>query len=199
MFVQIIQARATDPQGLKKQSERWNEELKPGAKGFLGSTVGVTDEGQFFTAARFESEEAARANSERPEQGQWWQETSQYLENPQFADHTDVTTSLGGGSDDAGFVQVMQGRTTDRERSDQMEKEFEELGPKMRPDIIGGYTCWKDDGSFTSINYFTSEAEARKGESQEIPSEYQESFKEWMTLYSDMRYLDLKDPWLTSP
>ncbi|MGE5763508.1 MAG: hypothetical protein ACM3ZF_06425, partial [Mycobacterium leprae] len=56
--------------------ERWVEELAPGAAGWLGSTAGVTDDGRFIGLARFESEQAARRNSDRPEQGRWWAETS---------------------------------------------------------------------------------------------------------------------------
>lgn len=199
MFVQIVQGRATDPQGLKKQSERWDEEIKPGAKGFLGSTVGVTEDGQFFAAARFESEEAARANSDRPEQSQWWEETSQYLEDPTFIDYTNVKVSLGGGSDDAGFVQAMQGRAKDIDRAQQMDDEFEKIAPKVRPDLMGGFTCWQDDGSFTTVNYFTSEAEARKAEKEDPPEEFQERLQEFMDLFEDMSYIDLKDPWYSSP
>ena len=199
MFVQVIQARTTDPQGLKKQSERWDEEVKPGAKGFLGSTVGVTEDGQFFAAARFESKEAARANSDRPEQSQWWEETSQYLEGPKFLDYTNVKVNMGGGSDDAGFVQAMQGRTTDLERAQQLDSEFEKIASNARPDLIGGFTCWQDDGTFTAVNYFSSEEEARKAEKQDPPAEFQDALQEWQSLYEDMSYIDLKEPWYSSP
>ena len=199
MFVQVIQGRATDPQGLKKQAERWDEEVKPGAKGFLGSTVGVTEDGQFFAAARFESEEAARANSDRPEQSQWWEETSQYLEGPKFLDYTDAKVMGRGGSDDAGFVQAMQGRVKDLERAKELDERFEKVAPNVRPDLIGGFTCWKDDGTFTGVNYFTSEAEARKGEKQDPPAEFQEALQEWQNLYEDISFVDLKDPWYSSP
>jgi hypothetical protein len=71
--------------------------------------------------------------------------------------------------------------------------------PNARPDIIGGYTAWDPDGSlFTSVNYFTSEAEAREGEKKELPAEMQELFGEWQSLTKDLRYIDLKDPWFSS-
>ena len=41
MFAQILQGRVTDPAGIQKQWERWVEDIKPGAPGFLGSTGGM--------------------------------------------------------------------------------------------------------------------------------------------------------------
>src|SRR5688572_14894709 len=117
MFVQVIQGKAKDPAGLKKQWERWDQELRPQASGYLGGTAGVTADGKFIALARFESEDAAKANSDSPEQGKWWEETSQYLEDPMFHDCREVTLSNGGGSDEAGFVQVMQGKSTDVEKA----------------------------------------------------------------------------------
>ena len=72
MFVQVIQGKAKDAAGLRKQWERWDQELKPAAKGYLGSTAGVTADGEFIALVRFEDEAAARANSDSPEQSAWW-------------------------------------------------------------------------------------------------------------------------------
>lgn len=200
MFVQVIQGRASDAQGLRKQFERWNEEIKPGAAGFLGSTGGVTEDGELFIAARFESEDAARKNSERPEQGKWWEETSQYIDGEAtFIEYTQVQQMKDGGSNDAGFVQAMQGRTSDINKAKQMDEEFADVSRDVRPDLIGGITAWKEDGTFTSVNYFTSEAEARKAETQEPPPEVQKQMQDWMSLFSDMKYIDLKEPWFSSP
>ena len=74
MFVQIIEGKARDAEGLKRQGDRWAEEVGPGAVGFLGVTSGVTADGRAITIARFESEEAAKANAARPEQSAWWSE-----------------------------------------------------------------------------------------------------------------------------
>ncbi len=201
MFVQVIQGRAKDAAGLKKQTDRWHEELGQGAEGFLGATSGVTEDGEFFTAARFESEEAARRNSDRPEQGKWWEETSQYLDGEAtFTDYPNAQTWLGGGSDDAGFVQAMQGRYTDVKKAIELgQKMPEDRMRQHRPDIIGGVECWLDDGTYTSINYFTSEREAREGEKKEMPAEMQEGMQEWMSLMEgEVKFIDLKDPWLYS-
>ena len=109
MFVQVIEGKVSDKAGLRRQMDRWEAELRPGAAGFLGSTGGVTDDGVGFAVARFESADAARANSERPQQGEWWAETEKCYDGPvSFTDSEDVEEFLSGGSNDAGFVQVMK-------------------------------------------------------------------------------------------
>ena len=75
MFVQVIQGPVSDAGQMRSRLERWADELAPGSIGWLGTTAGVTDDGTFVALARFESEEAARQNSDRPEQSAWWEET----------------------------------------------------------------------------------------------------------------------------
>jgi hypothetical protein len=76
----------------------------------------VTDDGTAFVAARFESADAAAANSGRPEQSDWWAETEKCFDGPvSFVDCDDVETFRAGGSDDAGFVQVIRGEVNDIE------------------------------------------------------------------------------------
>ena len=69
MFAQVIHGPVTDPAAVQALGERWVNELSPGATGWLGSTSGVTSDGIFVIFAWFESAEAARRNSDRPEQG----------------------------------------------------------------------------------------------------------------------------------
>src|SRR4051794_38537138 len=71
MFIQIIQGKVSDADHLRRQLERWRKEIKPGAKGYLGHTGGVTADGRTIAMVRFESEADAKANSDRPEQGAW--------------------------------------------------------------------------------------------------------------------------------
>jgi hypothetical protein len=199
VFVQVIQAKASDPQGLRRQFERWDRELKPGAAGFLGSTGGVSADGEFIAIARFDSEEAARANSSRPEQGQWWAETEKYLDGTaSFYDCTEVDVGQGGGSDDAGFVQVIQGVVKDKELMRRTEREFEDQMRDVRPDVIGSITGWQGD-NFTSFVYFTSEAEAREGERRQQQTEGGPDSEEWTGNMTNVKFIDLKDPWMTSP
>ena len=200
MFVQVINAHVSDAAAVKALGERWYAELAPGATGWLGSTAGVTADGELVLLARFESADAAQRNSDRPEQGEWWSEAEQHFtDEPTFRNYDDVIEVGGGGSDDAGFVQVMFGKTSDPAREREITKEFDPVGTGFRPDILGGIACIDDDGTFTQAFYFTSEAEARAGEKEEVPEAMRESFEESMSRTSDLRYLDLTDPWLYSP
>jgi hypothetical protein len=202
MFVQIIRSKAKDPAGIRKMWEKADQELTPGAIGFLGSTGGIADDGTAIAAVRFESEDAARQNSARPEQDAWAREFQQFVESPiQYMDSTDVELFGNGGSDDAGFVQVIQARATDRARLNELNTEFETTMREARPDLIGGLTAWHPDaaGWFTNVIYFTSESEARKGESQELPPEMKAKWDEWMSLMQDVEFIDLHDPWMASP
>lgn len=196
MFVQIIEGRTRDPEGLMSQGERWQTEVGPGAVGFLGVTAGVTEDGKAVTIARFESEAKARANGERPEQSAWWSEMSKFFEgDPTFTESSDVEEFLAGGSNDAGFVQVMKSRGVDRGRMAKLNEQFEKFAGE-RPDLIGGLRIWTGPDSCTEVNYFTSEAEARTGEKQELPAELQSLMAEFSDLMKNTEFLDLKDPYM---
>ena len=131
MFVQVIQGQVSDAAKVRAQLEKWVAEVSPGADGWLGSTAGVTEDGRAVALARFESEEAARRNSDRPEQGAWWAEMAAlFSDEPVFHDSTGVEVDTQGDPSDAGFVQVMQGRTSDPERAKRADGE--------RPDGVAG-------------------------------------------------------------
>jgi hypothetical protein len=201
MFVQVVQGKAKDAAGLKKQWERWDQEIKPGATGYLGSTGGVTADGEFITLARFESQDAAKANSDRPEQTKWWEETSQYLDDPMFHDCTEVELMKDGGSDQAGFVQVIQGKVTDVEKARALDREGQDQMNEMRPDVIGGVVAWHpENGRFTNAIYFTSEAEARAKEKESSDSpEFQKFMSEWQAISDgEPKFLDITEPWYSS-
>jgi hypothetical protein len=199
MFVQVIQGKTDDPAALRGQMDRWEQELKAGAKGYLGSTMGVTAGGDVIGIARFESAEAAAANSTRPEQGEWFAQTEKLFSGPvTFHDTSEVDVTLVGGSDDAGFVQVMQGRIHDLAALRKMEEQFMPEMPKQRPDVIGSVRARYGDGEFTDFIYFTSEAEAREGESK-MSEQSNADMGEWEKTMQVDRYFDITDPWLYSP
>ena len=178
--------------------ETWTRDLAPGATGWLGSTAGVTADGQGIAVVRFESEEAARANSERAEQGAWWAETEKLLEDVQFSESSDVSQFLAGGSDDAGFVQIMKVAGVDRAKVEEGDRQFEPVAAKLRPDLIGGVRVWTGPDSMIEANYFTSEDDARKGESEPPPAEFAEGFAEFMEMMSKAEFVDFSDPYLHS-
>jgi hypothetical protein len=195
MFVQVIKGRTKDPAGLRRQLEQWRSDLKPGAVGFEGSTVGIADDGTFIALARFADAESAQRNSDRPEQGAWWEETSKYLDGePTFRESTDTSTLFDGGSNDARFVQVMEGTVPDRAKAEAMETpEMLDQLRAARPDLIGGLRVWFDDGAYLEVGYFTSEEDARKGEQT---SEFEASQEDYTSMWGQPTYLDLRDPLL---
>lgn len=199
MFIQVIQGKVSDPQGLQRCFDRWNEELEPGAEGYLGSTSGTCEDGTHIVLARFESEEAARRNSERPEQGEWWAETEGCYDGPvTFMDCKDVTEFWGGGSDQAGFVQIMEGHTSDATRMRDLLGRARDRIQEFRPEIIGGtFATYGDDGYVEAV-YFTSESEARSHEKVEIPDDLRSLFEEERELTADVAYFDLHEPVLVS-
>ena len=178
MFIQVIQGKVSDPELLRRQTEAWRKDIKPGAKGYLGSTGGVTPDGRGITLVRFESEDAANANSQRSEQGSWWNETAKaFGGEPTFHNCHDADELLGGGSNDAGFVQVIQGRAKDEKGMRSRVKEMEPRLRESRPDILGITVAWHGDGGgFTQAVYFKSEAETRKKEKETEQDELREEF-----------------------
>jgi hypothetical protein len=202
VFVQVFQGQISDAEQMRRAAEDWVQRLAPGADGWLGSTIGVTDDGYLVGVARFESAEAARRNSGRAQQGEWFAGIEkQFPQGVEFHDCSEVYVARRGGSDEAGFVQVMQGRTADVARLREMTSRLDSDYPDLRPDLLGYITALHDgqDGAFTQVLYFTSEEEARAGEQGEMPAEAAEVLREAMELIEDLRYYDLREPWLHSP
>lgn len=84
-----------------------------------------------------------------------------------FHDCTLVDVRGDGGSDDAAFVQVIQGKVTDVDKARELDRSMEEQLRRLRPDVIGGIVAWHPrDGRFTNAMYLTSEAEARGKEKE---------------------------------
>jgi hypothetical protein len=200
MFIQVIQGRTADAQGLRAAVDRWEKDIAPGAEGWLGSTGGVTEDGRAIAVVRFESEEAARRNSERPEQDSWWRETEKLFDGgATFRDSSDVVVDLQGDPDRAGFVQVMQGRTSDPARARELMTQDPEMWAKFRPDVLGSVEILHDGGAYTMVLYFTSEADAREGERKEVPPELKATMDEMDKLtVEEPEFFDLKQPEMRS-
>jgi len=202
MFVQVIQGRARDAAGLRGAVERWSRDLAPDAVGWLGSTGGVTDDGRFIALVRFESAEAARRNSDRPEQDRWWSETSALLDGEAaFADSENVTVDVTGGDPDrAGFVQVMRGRSSDPQRAKELMDQDADKWAAFRPEVLGSVAVGHPGGGYTMAMYFTSEADAREGERKQPPPELAGQMEEMDKLsVGEPEFFDLPHPWIQSP
>ncbi|BCJ34694.1 hypothetical protein Athai_21970 [Actinocatenispora thailandica] len=195
MFMQIIQGRVRDAAATMATLERWHQDIEPGATGFLGATYGISDDGTCVIAVRFESEEAAQRNSRRPEQSQWWARMEgNFVDGATFHDCSDVTMLLSGGRDDAGFVQVIQGRVHGRDRLHTLVEQSGELISRYRPDIVGATVAIDEDGYFTETVAFRSEKEAREAESKPRPPDAARVLEEEMSHLDDVHYVDLREP-----
>ena len=195
MFIQIIQGRCRDQGKVRALGDRWISDLAPGSVGWLGGTYGFTDDGQFVGVVRFDSRESAAANGVRPEQTAWWKEMESCFDGPvTFHDCDDVTLMLGGGSDSAGFVQILQGKVDDAAKFKELMGDTEMLH-QMRPDIMGATLAIEPDGTFTETVAFTDEQSAR---SAEHTPESERFVQEMGAMMHDVSYYDLHTPWFTS-
>jgi hypothetical protein len=193
MFTQIILGRVSDPAALRAKLDEWEATIRPQAEGYLGTTAGVTDDGDSVAVVRFSSTEAAMRNSERPEQGAWWEATTACFEGPiTFLDSEDTITWLRGAAPSSTFVQVMRGRVTDRDRLRELAATAEPDISRLRPEILGSLIALQDDGAFAQAVYFTDEEKARAAEAAAEPDD---RIAEFDALLSEVEYYDLRDPW----
>jgi hypothetical protein len=201
MFVQVIQGPVADADRLRAQFDRWVADLAPGAIGWLGSTAGITEDNQLVVLARFESAEAAQQNSDRPEQTAWWEETVTLLEKePLFRNSSTVEVDTPGDPGQAGFVQVMMGRSSDPDRARELMANDQTDWQAFRPEILGTVSVGYEGGEWLMAIYFTNEEEAREGERKEPPPEMAAMMEEMNELtIGEPVYYDLKDPWLHAP
>jgi hypothetical protein len=198
MFAQVIQAKTSNPEGFRQMQEKWDKDVRPGAKGWVGMTGGVSPDGTLVICVRFESEEAATANSERPEQSAFFEEAKKNFDGePTFVNSSD-TDVQGDPSDDAGFVQVMSYDVHDRTKLEELEAKVIPELMKARPDVLGQLRVW-DGSRAIDFLYFTSEAEAREGEKKlGSDPELQKQMEAFMALGGEPTFIDLPDPILRS-
>ncbi|MCZ7531539.1 MAG: hypothetical protein M5U31_15105 [Acidimicrobiia bacterium] len=151
----------------------------------------MADDGRAVLIARFESAEAAKANSERPEQGEWWAETEKCFDGGvDFVDSEEVDIWLGGGSDDAGFVQIMKG-SSNRARAREMDEVMTGKMADFRPDVLGGYRVWTGPETYVEVAYFSSLEEARAGEKKEPPPRW------WLRWAASRRHRPTSSTWIS--
>jgi hypothetical protein len=195
VFIQIIQGKCTKQDELHALLDSWRADLSPGATGWLGGTYGFTDDDMFVGVVRFESRESAMANSARPEQSAWAEKFAACMDGEvSFHDCDDVTLMMDGGSDDAGFVQIIRGTVDDPAALKSMMTDTTLLH-EMRPEILGATLAIEEDGTFTETVAFTDEAKAREGEQLEPPEDVRRALE---PLLAHATFYDLHHPWFES-
>lgn len=200
VFLQIIQAPVADVDGVRDHFDHWFEDLADGATGWLGTTAGTTDAGELFAAVRFVSTEAARRSSQREEQDSWWQELLRRLDGePVVQNCSDVAEIAGGGSDDAGYVQVVQGRASDLADVLHDIARAAETTLPHRPSLIGGYLAAHDEGGgFSEVLYYPDAEAADDKQSEQLRESQLSRIQEKSAFLTDLRRLEITDPWLHS-
>jgi hypothetical protein len=202
MFIQVIQGPAGSAEALRAASYRWTHELGSTSIGWLGCTSGVTEEGIFFSAERFESEQKAMLEGGRPGRRRWWSEMSRNLTGEAtFVNCRDVEVYAPDPTaiDKAGYVQIVQGRVTD---STLMRTLLRSMSKEMildRQDLLGSTLALHPDDGYTHILYFTSEDDALAAEIRETPPRIKSIMDTIYELHvTAPRYHLLTAPWVHS-
>jgi hypothetical protein len=196
VFIQVMQGKCTRPDEMRALSQEWVEQSGPGADGWLGGTYGFTDDDTFFGVIRFTDRDSAMANSARPETSAFAERMGALFEGSvEFHDCDDVTLLFDGGSDEAGFVQVIRGKVDDPARLRAVMTNPAQALREMRPDILGGTLAIEPDGTFTETIAFTDEESARSGETAEPPADVA---GELAWAMQGATFYDLRHPWFES-
>lgn len=197
MFIQMVQGRCDRQDEMRGLVDDWCGAMAD-QPGWLGGTYGFTDDGRFVGIVRFENSTVCRNNASTSDAAMWWAGAEALFEGScEIHESEDVSMMLDGGSDDAGFVQVMRGTVADADkfRHVMTDTEMTNMLHQARPEIIGATLAMEPDGTFIETVAFTDEASARKGEQTDMPAEMQSEFESAMT---DVEYLDLHHPWFAA-
>lgn len=202
MFVEIFEGHVRDAAGLRTQIDRWAKILPSGALGWLGATGGIADDGTAILVARFASEVAIvdylKEKELDDDKFPWGSDIHPHIWSQVTIRYSAVVDTFGkGGTDNAGFVQVIQGRGN-RDNMVAEQAALDEFLARTQPDVHGGIVAWHEDGAFTQVVYFASEAEARDNEQVDLPTEGAERFGKVLADLEMERYIDLRHPWLYS-
>jgi hypothetical protein len=166
--------------------------------GWLGGTYGFTGDERFVGVVRFDSSTACRDSAAMADSAIWWAGADALFDSGcEIHESEDVSMMLDGGSDNAGFVQVMHGKVGDADkfRHFMTDTEVTSMLHQTRPEIMGATLAMEPDGTFIETIAFTDEESARKGEQLEMPAEMQQNFESAMT---DVEYIDLHHPWFAT-
>ncbi|HEX9342979.1 MAG TPA: hypothetical protein VF995_05120 [Actinomycetota bacterium] len=201
MFVQILQGKVADAGGVRSELDRWWRELGPAAPGWRRLTAGLSDDGELLALLRFDSRESYRRYRARPEQKAWLGGLEFCLAAPV----TIIECSAGylleaGDSEAAGFIQVVQGRTTDPARFAATRPEAEWTLRRHAPHVLGVVFLEHggSDGYFTEVTYCTSERETRAAERQ-MPVEMAVLLGTRRSFVEDFRLIECRELGICGP
>lgn len=195
MFVRMLRARVSAKPLLRNAWDQLGDSLGkiPGWRCMVG---GIDRDGGFFGTIEFTDPGAAHHAWTDGEVSRWLQEVQRSLDNVDERESADGEILLPGPRNEAGFIQFIQARTSDKPRWKAINDAMQEVMRSHRPEVLAATIAWNDDDSFLETVYFTSEQEAREGESREFPGGMAGLFGELMDLVSDLSYTDLRSPWL---
>jgi hypothetical protein len=197
VFIQMVQGRCSRQDEMRGLVDDWCA-MMADRPGWLGGTYGFTDDDRFIGVVRFDSSTACEECASSPEAAMYWAGAEAIFDRGcEIHESEDVSMMLDGGSDSAGFVQVMKGRVADadRFRHGMTDTEMTNMLHEARPEIIGATLAMEPDGTFVETVSFTDEDAARKGERSEMPAEMRSDFESAM---AEVEYLDLHRPWFAS-
>lgn len=196
MFIQMVQGRCSRQDEMRGLVDDWCAAMAD-RPGWLGGTYGFTDDGRFLGIVRFDSGSACRDCASTPEAAMMWAGAEALFDGScEIHESEDVSMMLEGGSDSAGFVQVMTGRVADADRMRHLiSDEMTTMLHQARPEILGATLAIEADGRFVETIGFTDEATARQGEQQEMPEDVRAELQSAM---ADVEYADLHHPWFAS-
>jgi len=202
MFAQIIRGRTSDPMAVRACLDRWMADLAPTATGWLDTTSGVTDEGDFFALVRFDSEEAATATISKPEHDRWWTQLEEALDGggPNIQETSDLFFESRGDFASARFIQVRMLQFNDLQRPMELFHSSLPARAAARPDVLGTLNAACPNGYGVTLMYFRSEEAAREGEHRELSADVKEFLAELRSLaVGPGERLDLRTPWHDTP
>lgn len=196
MIVRCVRGKVRDVEAVTDAIEEWNLKIAPKCLGFLGGTWGIGDDGQLHAYHRFATREDMEELVRDVERLDWYSEKFlPSMETEPEVRHAPDVIMWNGGCDTAGFVQIVYGRTTDIDSHKELIHKLAML-QIHRPDIVGGYTMFHDNGLFEEVVYFKSEEAAREGEAAAPDGEHAHLIEEWQRFAKDVEFVDLRDPHL---
>jgi hypothetical protein len=197
VFIQMVQGSCSRQDEMRGLVDDWCATMAD-RPGWLGGTYGFTDDDRFLGIVRFDSSAACRESAATPEAAMMWAGAEALFDGTcEIHESEDVSMMLDGGSDDAGFVQVMRGRIADADRFRHLatDTEMTSMLHEARPEIIGATVAVEPDGTFIETIAFTDEESARRGEQLDMPDDVRADLDASM---ADVQFLDLHRPWFAS-